>query len=505
MIVRRISGESAIFAALFLFLLPNPILLAQFTFQQFSVPGSSSTSFTNINNSGTIAGVYSTDSAGGPAGYLRSADGTINTFSLTSVCPPRPDLPPGSNNCAGVNVDVTSLNDVGQIAGHTFNPNQMFIGTPGGSFTLIPPPPGFLAIEVFGLNNAGESLVKLFVAGMPNSQFALRSPEGTYMPLSPPPGFFVILNANLNNEGLIAGTAVAADRPGQVGFVVNPVSNQYTIVDLAAGGLPGIPAGSTIFAINDQGTVLGVHTDSFETGSFVPFTGNYSGSGIHSFVVPGESNGFSLFGINNAGQINGSSTATDTGFVGTPTSTSVPPAISVTGVSPGPPSQAFFSVSDPASGVFSVATECVNCSFAIAPFTPGQKTPVTVTATKIDASATSTVAIEAIDSFGNVADFDPDFVTVGVGKGNAVTLPALPAEERVAVISNGKPGLNRLTITVNGHRVALALPQRDSRILNLSPWMVSGSNEVTFEGEGPVGAQASVLLTDAARHRTLVK
>jgi hypothetical protein len=225
--------------------------------------------------------------------------------------------------------------------------------------------------------------------------------------------------------------------------------------------------------------------------SFVAFEGTYVAT---------------VRGINNAGEIVGNyadASGKMHGVIGMPIASVSSPSISLLGVTPGPPQQASFSVVDPVTGIYSVTAFSPNFSAPtdISAFTPGQTTPITVTATKLDPNATAQVFIQAVNANGTLLDFDPAFLTVHGGGSQTETLRGVAVDENALNLTNGTPGLRNLRVTVNGHVIEVPLVSGERRTLSLRAWMTNPANKVEFAGEGDIGSSTKVML-QGARHET---
>lgn len=90
------------------------------------------------------------------------------------------------------------------------------------------------------------------------------------------------------------------------------------------------------------------------------------------------------------------------------TGDTTPPTCVLSGMVAGPPKQLQITISDSGSGLGSiVVTESTNADTPVPPFATGSTSPVLVTATKIDQSKGSNVAITVTDVAGNVTKCDP--------------------------------------------------------------------------------------------------
>ncbi len=105
-------------------------------------------------------------------------------------------------------------------------------------------------------------------------------------------------------------------------------------------------------------------------------------------------------------------------------------------------------------------------------------------------------AVEALRHPGPAPALSPQEMTVAAGD-PPMTLTNVPRELSLLTLDNGRPGLSRLAVTVNG--VSYELPELangEERTLALSDSMQPDDrNVLTFEGEGSRGASARVTLT----------
>lgn len=73
----------------------------------------------------------------------------------------------------------------------------------------------------------------------------------------------------------------------------------------------------------------------------------------------------------------------------------------------------------------------------------------------------------------------------------------IPARERYLTIENGRPGLRRLHVNVNGIWVErLRLRRGQVQMLDLAQHMLPEENIVTLVGEGRPGSSALILISD---------
>jgi hypothetical protein len=306
----------------------------------------------------------------------------------------------------------------------------------------------------------------------------------------------------LNNSGEAIALLTPLDNPDAVySAVVNLSSGEYTTFTYATDGPFQSANQTTATAISDSGSIAGYYLNQL---SYVDFLRSPDGSSVFSFVPTlAVTSSITSVGINQAEQITGTfytpgPTVTPRGYIGNPISnTPVPPVISLTGVTT---QQATFSIVDPVYGVLAIEIRNSNCSTNSMPWTPGQKTPILLTCTKL-APGRAIIAIQAWNTVGSLAAFDPAFLTVfGSGGPTAETLSDVPASEYVLSIANGDPGLKKLHLNVNGNELVVALKSRESLTMNLKPWMPLDSNTVAFSGDGSPDAQALIVLKESGHN-----
>jgi hypothetical protein len=175
-----------------------------------------------------------------------------------------------------------------------------------------------------------------------------------------------------------------------------------------------------------------------------------------------------------------------------------PPSCALTATITGPPKQIQVTVRDTGSGLASiVVTKAVNDTVSIPSFTAGTTSPVVVTATKVDQSKSSTLALQVKDQAGNVTNCDPTTTTV-VREPRGQTLSGIDGSEHFLTIQNGTPGLKSLVARVNGTTFAANnLKPGEKRTIDISSALKTGdTNAVQLIGHGP-GA-ADVLIWDGA-------
>jgi hypothetical protein len=136
----------------------------------------------------------------------------------------------------------------------------------------------------------------------------------------------------------------------------------------------------------------------------------------------------------------------------------------------------------------------------IAPLKPGENwfqgttSWVELTATKIDQNRGSSVEIFVRDVAGNEVRCDPVLTTL---RGRAQSYRVTEQEDTVS-IHNGRPGLRRIAVTVNGKRFVVRHLRPGQRVkLRIGGALRAGKrNKVTLRGAGARGGNASIMISN---------
>lgn len=136
--------------------------------------------------------------------------------------------------------------------------------------------------------------------------------------------------------------------------------------------------------------------------------------------------------------------------------------------------------------------EIVNATRWISNFFQGTTDPVTLTGTKIDQSAASRIVVDVYDVAGNKNRCDPVLANL---KARTQTFKRLTHREHTVKIRNGRPGFDRVAITVNGKRFVVKLrPGQQRKVSIRSALKVGRRNVVQLRGYGRAGAKGSVMI-----------
>jgi hypothetical protein len=195
----------------------------------------------------------------------------------------------------------------------------------------------------------------------------------------------------------------------------------------------------------------------------------------------------------------------------------------------GPPTKVTFTVAD-LDGISKIQiTQISNFSVVVTPpggaatTTTTTKTispaasPVSVVATRVNASQSASLTFLATDKYGNVTNCDPTVVTIGnvgpIGNGRRglrqtlrdnnrneiVVVENVPEAERYVTVQNHTPGLKRIFIIVNDRMFPLLNLANGQEInLDIASAMKPGNtNRIIIAGRGPNPAgTAQVIIAD---------
>jgi hypothetical protein len=156
---------------------------------------------------------------------------------------------------------------------------------------------------------------------------------------------------------------------------------------------------------------------------------------------------------------------------------------------------------DDGSGIAQIeVTQSVNANVAVPPFTAGTTDPLVVTATKVNPSLKSQVALRVTDVAGNVTECDPVLLLLSKTEHGAVevTVTDLPDAEHFVTLMNGDPGMRRVAVWVNGERfVERNLAPGEERSFDVAAAMEPGNdNVIAIKANGRKGATVAVMISD---------
>lgn len=171
----------------------------------------------------------------------------------------------------------------------------------------------------------------------------------------------------------------------------------------------------------------------------------------------------------------------------------------------GPPAQAVTTFQDTGSGLVSlVVTRSENADTVVPPFIPGTTEPVVVTSTKIIQNQSARIEIVATDGAGNVVICDPIHLLLARGSGQPVkdVFADVPRFENKVTVRNGKPGLARIDLRINGIKFRIAgLRNGEERTVDISHLMTLERNTVSVLGRGPRESWAELIIWDGVTKR----
>lgn len=133
-----------------------------------------------------------------------------------------------------------------------------------------------------------------------------------------------------------------------------------------------------------------------------------------------------------------------------------------------------------------------NASYTIDGFFQGTTEAVTLRGTKIDQSSGSRIVVDVYDVAGNKNTCDPVLANL---KSRTQTFKRLTHREHTVQIRNGRPGFERVTITVNGKRFSVKLRPGQHRKVSIRKALKVGKrNMVQLRGHGSARARGTVLI-----------
>jgi hypothetical protein len=124
----------------------------------------------------------------------------------------------------------------------------------------------------------------------------------------------------------------------------------------------------------------------------------------------------------------------------------------------------------------------INATFTLTDFFLGTAGPAVLTATKMDQTERSFIRIVITDIAGNQSVCDPVMKTLRAGRnGGQQVFRGVHSSESKMTILNGRPGLRRVAVIVNGRRFAtVALKDGQIRRLDLSRVLRPGRNNTVL-------------------------
>jgi hypothetical protein len=181
----------------------------------------------------------------------------------------------------------------------------------------------------------------------------------------------------------------------------------------------------------------------------------------------------------------------------------IPPTCTATLVA-GPPTQANITVADAGSGIASVVvTVADNADVPVPPFIVGTTTPLIVTATKIDQSKSSTVAMRITDVSGNTT-----FCQVVFGSSGSPTVTVDSAAPTCGVIATvGPPAQATFTVQDVGTGLAsVVVTQSDNADTPVPPFVVGDIDPLVITAtkiDQSKSSAVTLVITDLAGFQTL--
>ncbi|MDX6439245.1 MAG: large repetitive protein [Gaiellaceae bacterium] len=160
-----------------------------------------------------------------------------------------------------------------------------------------------------------------------------------------------------------------------------------------------------------------------------------------------------------------------------------------------------FQVNDVGLGLAShKVTYLRNATVKVDAYLPGSLGPVYVKATAVDKRQSFGVQVDFLDRGGNIAICDPIVLSVvrEDDKLQDETFSNVPQAESRVSIYNGKPGMKKVVIIVNGKKFKeVGLKANEVRTFDVSSAMKPGpTNTITVRVRGKKGASALIVIAD---------
>jgi hypothetical protein len=141
-----------------------------------------------------------------------------------------------------------------------------------------------------------------------------------------------------------------------------------------------------------------------------------------------------------------------------------------------------------------------NATVVVDQFTPGTTSPVFITATAVNPALSLGVTVDVFDVAGNRATCDPIVLVMSRvdDQPEDVTFTDVPASDSKVTVVNGKPGMRKVRMIVNGVKFKEHDLQDDEvRKFDIASAMRPGSsNTVTVRARGKKGATAVIMIAD---------
>jgi hypothetical protein len=278
---------------------------------------------------------------------------------------------------------------------------------------------------------------------------------------------------------LVAGVGIVVTAPDlslTPATHTDTVGGDHTVTAKVTQG--GSPSANQLVTFAVTGQNNGV------TGTCVPASCKSNASGIVTFTYH-DVHGAGTDTINASVTIGGTTEhANATETWGSTGGDRLPPTCVLSGTLVGPPKAIQVTVGDTGSGLKSiVVTTSTNATTPVPAFSVGQKTPVVVTATKINQALASTLALRVTDVAGNVTNCDPTLTTLSGS--SSQTIANVAAVEHYVTVSSDNLAV---TVVVNGHAFSAG-----QGTLDVASAIVPGNGN-TIELRGAGAGSASVLV-----------
>ena len=178
------------------------------------------------------------------------------------------------------------------------------------------------------------------------------------------------------------------------------------------------------------------------------------------------------------------------------------PTCELTSIDAGPPVILNVMAQDDGSGLATInVIVATNVVVTIPTFTPGTNDALTVTGTKIDQNSPAQLELEVIDVDGNITRCDPVIVQLEItsswGRASRSVSDIPEAEGQLSVV-NGEPGVDLLTVQINGNSSHNFSMSSGDRLEADASADMGSSNSAELTAFGEVGSAVVVMFHDGS-------
>lgn len=145
-------------------------------------------------------------------------------------------------------------------------------------------------------------------------------------------------------------------------------------------------------------------------------------------------------------------------------------------------------------------TTSANANVVVPSFTNGTTDPVHVTATKIDPTRGSQVALRVTDLKSAVSECDPVIATLSPRK--VEVFSEIPAADRFLTVVNTDPGLRRIVVKVARHTEVIKLRRAETTLVDLARLVPATDHAYAISLRGVGRGPAQITISDGGAAMT---